>query len=140
MAMNGIIIAVVEMVLVFGLENKRPPLIYVSWGALLMALSFIVFNILPGMGSLAVISTLIVTFGEMIGMPFMNTYWIGRSTAQNRGQYAGLYTMAWSVAHVVGPWVAALVAERAGFTALWWCVGGLSVVAALGYRYLHSLR
>jgi predicted MFS family arabinose efflux permease len=137
MAANGLIIAAFEMVLIFKLEGKRAPLAYVPIGTLLVALSYIVFNLLPGTGWLAFFSMLIVTAGEMLSMPFMNSFWISRSTAQTRGQYAGLYTVAWSVAQVLSPAFGALLVEKGGFTVLWWVVGGIALLAAMGYRWLH---
>ena len=67
-------------------------------------------------------------------MPFMNSYWISRTQHNNRGQYAALYTMAWSAAQTLGPMGGAQLAEHAGFNTLWWVVGGLSMVAALAFK------
>ena len=43
-----------------------------------------------------------VTFGENFSMPFMNSLDKQNPTA-NRGEYAALYTMAWSAAQTLGP-------------------------------------
>jgi predicted MFS family arabinose efflux permease len=137
MAGNGILIALFEMVLVFRLEGRRHPLQYIPVGALLVALSFIIFNIIPGGVGVAIVSTVLVTAGEMCSMPFMNTYWLSRTNDGNRGQYAGLYTVAWAMAQVLGPATGAGFADRFGFTALWWAIGGIAVSASLGYWLLH---
>jgi predicted MFS family arabinose efflux permease len=81
---------------------------------------------------------IVITFAEMMAMPFMNSYWIGRSKLHNRGQYAALYTMAWSVAQTLGPMLGAQVAEKQGFKALWWIVSGLSLFTAFGFARLHK--
>ncbi len=49
-------------------------------------------------------------------MPFMNTYWIARTSHGNRGQYAALYTMAWSAAQTLGLMAGVQVAQVAGFS------------------------
>jgi MFS family permease len=77
-----------------------------------------------------------ITFGEILSMPFMNSYWITRTHSTNRGQYAALYTMAWSAAQTLGPMGGAQLAQYAGFNILWWVVGGLSLVAAFAFRKL----
>ena len=82
------------------------------------------------------INITLVTFGEILAMPFMNSYWISRTHYTNRGQYAALYTMAWSAAQTLGPMGGAQLAGHAGFTILWWAVGGLSIIAALAFRRL----
>lgn len=137
MAMNGILIALIEMVIVHQLEGKRSNLQYVVVGVVMVAASFMVFNIIPGGFWLAVLAMLIVTFGEMLSMPFMNSFWISRSTESNRGQYAGLYTICWSTAQVLGPATGGQIVQHFGFDTLWWFMGGLCIVASLGFRQLH---
>ncbi len=139
MAMNGVLIALVEMVIVFRLEGKKPYLVLITRGCLLIAASFLILNLPLASGLLvASLSTLLVTIGEMIAMPFMNSYYIARSNQHNRGQYAALYTMAWSAAQVIGSAAGTLAAYRFGFTNWWWMVGGLCALTALGYHWLHS--
>lgn len=137
MALNGMLIALFEMAIVFTLEQKGRYLRFIVVGVLLCGLSFVVFNLLPGAKSLAVVSTFIVTLGEMLSMPFMNTFWISRTNDGNRGQYAGLYTAAWSIAQVIGPYAGGQVAQHWGFSALRWCVGGASVLCASGFRWMQ---
>src|SRR6185503_4671726 len=98
--------------------------ILITAGVALVGLSFLTLNAPFAGAGLAFAMIVVVTFGEIFSMPFMNTYWIGRTQPSNRGQYAGLYTMAWSAAQCLGPLLGAQVAEHAGFTVLWWIVGG----------------
>jgi predicted MFS family arabinose efflux permease len=137
MAMNGILIALFEMVIIHNLEGKKHVLQYITIGVLFTGFSFVMFNILPGAGMLAIASMLIVTVGEVLSMPFMNTYWISRSSVNNRGQYAGLYTMCWSAAQVLGPSTGSQIAEHWGFNGLWWFIGIVCLISALGYRWLY---
>ena len=76
MALNGLIIAFTEMVLIHNLEGRRHILQYITLGVLMVGCSFMIFNILPGAECLAVASMLLMTFGEMFSMPSMNTYWV----------------------------------------------------------------
>src|SRR5678815_6100845 len=96
LALNGLIIVLVEMVLVFKLEGKRSPVHYISTGAFLIGLSYLVLN-LPMAGlSLALLAIIIITAGEMLMFPFINTFWVRRSNENNRGQYAALYTVSYT--------------------------------------------
>ena len=74
---------------------------------------------------------LILTFGEILAMPFMNAYWIGRTVQNNRGQYAALYSVAWASAQTVGPYAGSLVAEHSGYKMLWFIIGAICFL--LGY-------
>ena len=140
MAMNGIIIAATEMVLIHKLEGRRHIMQYITAGVLMIAFSFLMYNIFPAAVLVAIVSMLFLTFGEMFSMPFMNTYWVGRSINENRGQYAALFSISWSVAQVLGPGTGAQIADRFGFEVLWWVIGGLAVITALGYKLLERLR
>lgn len=141
LAMNGIIIALFEMVLVFKLEGRRPYLRLITYGTIIMALSFFVLNIqFMYSFSIAVLSMLLMTLAEMISMPFMNSYYISRSTEGNRGQYAGYYTMAWSAAQVIGSTSGTQIAYAIGFNNLWWIIGGICLLTAMGYQWLFSKR
>jgi predicted MFS family arabinose efflux permease len=134
MALNGIIIAVFEMVIVFRLEGRRPYLQLITYGTILTGLSYMALNLPLSSGlTVAIISTLLVTIGEMVAMPFMNSYYISRSNESNRGQYAALYTMAWSAAQVIGSSTGTQLAYRVGFNNLWWIVGGICMLTAAGY-------
>ena len=136
MAINGLIIALVEMILVYKLEGRRRSMVYIATGVALVGLSFCVLNI-PVYGTLIALTMIImVTFGEILSMPFMNSYWITRTHPSNRGQYAALYTMAWSAAQTLGPMGGAQVAEYLGFNVLWWMIGGLSLAAAFAFQKL----
>ena len=138
MTLNGLLITVLEMVLVFKLEGKKENLFYIFYGVTLVGLSYVLLNILPLSVFAAFFCMILTTMGEICSMPFLNSFWIGRTSLTNRGQYAGLYTIAWSVAQVIGPIGGSQVAEHAGFSVLWYMVGGVCVIAAIGFRYLQQ--
>lgn len=130
MALNGIIIGILEMIIVYKLEGRRNNLIYVSLGVFIIGLSFMMLNI-PGIGPwLCFAMICAISVGEILSLPFMNTFWISRTQAVNRGQYAALYTMAWSAAQTLGPIGGAQIAQHAGFNILWWVLGGLCIGAS----------
>ncbi|MCO5948278.1 MFS transporter [Mucilaginibacter flavidus] len=137
MALNGILIGVVEMVLIHNLEGRRHGLIYIVSGILITSLGFIMLIFLPAATASALIIVLLMTFGEMMSFPFMNTFWISRANDYNRGEYAALYSMSWSAAQVCAPVVGGVIISYGGFSLLWWALCGLSVVAAGGYYWLY---
>jgi predicted MFS family arabinose efflux permease len=140
MGFNGLMIAAFEMTLVFVLERRQKNNVYIMLGTMLVGFSFVMFNLFPGAETLVVCSTIVITIGEMLSMPFMNTFWISRTNSANRGQYAGLYTAAWSIAQVLGPYAGSRIAETQGFYTLWWVTGGLSVLTALGFLQLKPRK
>lgn len=139
MSVNGIIIALFEMVLVFKLEGKRPYLLLICWGTWMMGLSFALLNLPFANGLIvALITTVFITMAEMLSMPFMNSYYISRSSEKTRGQYAGLYTMAWSLAQVIGSSTGGTFAEKYGFTNLWILISIICAAAGCGFFLLYK--
>ncbi len=141
MAMNGIIIAFFEMVIVFRLEGTLPYLRLMMWGTLLMAVAYWMLNLPLQSGFMvALIAMLTITVAEILAMPFMNTWYIARTTPGNRGQYAALYTMAWSVAQIAGSLSGTSIAHAIGFNSLWWIIGAVCLITAWGYNYLEKRK
>lgn len=136
-ALNGLIITVIEMVLIFKLEGKRGKLYYISAGVLLCGLAYMMLNVFHMNAALAIVMIVLITFGEILSMPFMNSFWLVRTASHNRGQYAGLYTIAWSIAQTLGPFLGSQVADHAGFSLLWWIVTGLCIVSSAGFAVMH---
>ncbi|MBO9153911.1 MFS transporter [Chitinophaga sp. GCM10012297] len=136
MSVNGILIALIEMVLVYKLENKRPDVAYMSMGSILLGMAYLMFNILPPVYAVAFVYIVTFTAGEMLSMPFMNNFWIHRSKEHNRGQYAGLYTIAYCVATIAAPTLGAFTVERIGFDKWWYIVGGICLLASIGFRVM----
>jgi predicted MFS family arabinose efflux permease len=138
MALNGVLIAVVEMVMIHKLEGKRPGMVYIYGGVALGSIGYILLNILPPSMAAAVIVVIIITFSEMFAMPFMNAFWIGRTTPHNRGEYAALYSMSWSAAQIIAPFFGSNLIYYGGFTLLWWVLGAVSMLSAVGYYFMHN--
>lgn len=136
---NGVLIALFEMVIVFKLEGRRPYLILMSYGCILMGLAFLVLNIPFLTGAIIAIGCMaFITIAEMISMPFMNSFYIARSSERTRGSYAGMYTMGWSFAQVFGSSLGSLYAQKFGFFSLWFTVATICMVAAAGFYWLQK--
>jgi len=140
MAMNGLLIVGVEMLLISRIDGKKPPLYFVGVGILITAFAFSLLNILPALAWAAVISIMLISFGEMFSMPFMNTFWTSRSNENNRGEYAALYTISWSVAQIIGPLYGAFLIEYGGYSLFWWCICGICIISATGFFTLNLLN
>jgi predicted MFS family arabinose efflux permease len=140
LAVNGIIIAIVEMVLIYKLEGRRRNLDFIFIGIVMVGIAFLMLNI-PGMGPMLALSMItLLTFGEIFSMPFMNSFWISRTKPTNRGQYAALYTMAWSAAQTLGPLGGSQLAGHFGFKWLWFSAGALCLTVSLLIRRLREIE
>jgi predicted MFS family arabinose efflux permease len=137
MALNGGLIAATEMVLVHSLEGKRHGLVYITMGVLVAGIGYASLNLFPHDKAVAIFIIILITIGEMLSMPFMNTFWISRTNPFNRGEYAALYAMSWSTAQIFAPFFGSRLINYGGFELLWWVLGGVSLVATIGYLLMY---
>ena len=137
LASNGLIIALVEMILVYKLEKKGRTMHYMVYGSVLIAASFLLLSIAP-VFALVLLSMLIITFGEMLLFPFTNDFWVTRTNNFNRGQYAAVYTMTFALSHVLAPLFSSRIAMGIGFSGLFLIDFGLCLFAAFGFIWLRK--
>lgn len=139
MALNGLLIVVIEMVLVHKLDGKRHPLTYIGLGVLLTGFTFVGLNLLPHNAWVAVLIVIMITMGEIIAMPFMNSFWVSRTNNSNRGSYAAMYGMSWSAAQIVAPAIGSRIITNGGFNSLWWVFAGICLFTSTGYYLMKKL-
>ncbi len=131
LAMNGLLIFLLEMPIVHFLEKgKLDSLKIVIGGSFLLVLSFLVLNIAP-LILLAVVGIFLMTFGEMLGFPFSNSYALDRSKLGNQGAYMALYSMSFSMAHILGPNIGMQFSAQYGFESTWYLMAGICFIACL---------
>ncbi|RMD74587.1 MAG: MFS transporter [Bacteroidetes bacterium] len=141
MAGNGLLIVLLEMPLIYWLEQRFPAMGLMVGGAILIGLAYVGF-LLPLWHVLAVVWwVVLISVGEIINFPFSNTLAMERAPAHMRGQYMGLYTMMFSVSFILAPLAGTWIADHFGFGALWWTALLLSLASAAGlYRMWRSGR
>jgi MFS family permease len=125
---------------IYLLEGKKRIQVYMATGLVFCALAFLSLLLHENARWVSLLMILLITVGEIAAMPFMNTFWTLRSNEQNRGQYAALYTMAWGIAQVLGPYLCSHLAEAAGFEVMFGVLAGILLIAAIGFYNLPSAR
>ncbi len=139
LASNGLLIVLVEMVLVYKLEQHKKPIRFIIYGALLMGGSFLLLAIAP-IVALVVLSMVVITFGEMLLFPFTNDFWVSRTSSVNRGQYAAVYTMTFALAHVMAPLLSSKIAYTLGYPTLFIIDFLVCSLGAAGFLWLQKQK
>lgn len=139
MSLNGIMIFFLEMPIVGYFERKNVPKIkIVLWGALLMGLSFYTLLININIGIL-LLSLLFLTFGEMFCFPFSNSFAMGRAPRGQEGRYMALYTMTFSLAHILSAKTGMEIIDREGYNTNWIFMGTAGLLAVIALIFLQRL-
>lgn len=140
MAMNGLIIAIVEMPLIFVVEKRFRIPQMISVGTLLIGASYMLFNLFGPVAGMAFACMVLMTVGEMLSLPFVASMALNFSNDKNRGQYMALFTMTYSVAHIIAPNIGLQVAEHFGFSTLWYLIMGFCLLVWAGFTFLDRKR
>jgi predicted MFS family arabinose efflux permease len=133
MAMNGLLIALIEMPLIYLLERRVRATQIITIGTLMIGLTYLLFNWLGEMPWVAVSAMLMLTFGEILSLPFIATMAMNFTNKRNRGAYMGLFSITYSVSHIIAPNLGLQVVAFSGFGTLWYLLFAGSVLASAGF-------
>lgn len=137
LGLNGFLIFCFEMPLIKWLEDtNRSHLGLMVIGGILVGLSFVILN-LTGWTGILLIGMLLMTFGEMIFFPFSNAFAMKRAKKGSQGEYMGLYSIAFSISHIIGHNSGLQLVNAFGFDKTWVAI---TLLAALCVFLLFFLR
>lgn len=135
LAMNGLVVFIFEMIFIYLVGQKASLRKMIVSGVLLNGFSFLLLNWFDA-PIILYVSILLMSFAEILAMPFMATLTVQRSGENNRGGYMALYTMAYAVAHVLAPFLGTRIIANFGYDVLWWASGLVSVIAGIGFYFV----
>ena len=129
LGLNGLLIFLVEMPLIRFCEDRKFELHRILvFSVLLFALSFAVLNLFP-IAAFLWVGMVLMTVGEMLNFPFMNRFAYDRSDQGPPGAYMALFTISWSVAHIIGHTLGLNLIAAFGFEWTWWIFLGVLLLA-----------
>ncbi|MHC0445080.1 MDR family MFS transporter [Flavobacterium sp. 3-218] len=129
MTLNGLLIFSLEMPTVGFLERKAFPKIrIIIIGSFVMASSFFLLLINFWAGIL-VVSMVCISIGEVLTFPFSNAFALSRAPRGQEGRYMALYTMSFSLAHIISSKLGFEIITRFGYQINWLFMACIGVVA-----------
>jgi MFS family permease len=134
LAVNTVIIILVEVPLNTAMADWDHRY-SISLGALLVGAGFGALVFVTNI-PIAVATVVIWTFGEMILLPASSAFVSDISPRVQSGAYMGLYTMGFSVALAVGPWLGSTILDRYGPTAVWMGTFVCGCITALMFWFM----
>lgn len=137
-ALNGVIVFLVEMPLIFRIEGRRPNLEMVRIGVILYALGYASLLIPHFPWVAATCYIFMLSIGEIYVMPFSSNFTMKRSGVYNQGQYMAAYIMTYSFANTLAPLVGTQLIARFGFSTLWGIMVLFAGASFAGFRILSK--
>lgn len=137
MALNGVIVVLVEMPLITQLQKQNRPFFYIITGAVCIPVSFVFLAIGGHLLAFATLYIVVVSFSEILTMPFMMNFSLSRAGAARYGQYTALYSTAWGIANILAPFAGLQLAAEIGFKGMFYFIMALSLVVVAGFFFLN---
>lgn len=136
LALNGLIIVLAEMPIIKRMEGRFRKLAILQIGSVFIGISYVVYALVGIWALIPWVSIVLVTLGEIFSLPFANAVAQQRSSPWSRGSYMALYSASFSLAHIIAPSLGLQVAGRYGYEVVWWMLGGIALLALLGFRMM----
>lgn len=139
MTLNGLLIFALEMPIVGYLVRKNVSKIKILiWGSFLMAISFY-FLLLNFWAGMLVVAMIFISIGEIFAFPFANAFALSRATKGQEGRYMALYTMSFSLAHIISSKVGFEIIGNWGYQTNWFIMGSLGLSAVACCYWIQKL-
>ncbi|MBC6994374.1 MFS transporter [Neolewinella lacunae] len=141
LTINGLLIVAVEMPMLYVMDRRYRPITVMIIGAALIGGGYLLLPVgVTYYYFLVVVMLVTITFGEILYMPFTNTYVARHAPPARRGEYLGLLSASFSAGFVVGPLLGFSIAEHYGYGAAIYVCSGLAGVGALLLTTVNRLR
>jgi predicted MFS family arabinose efflux permease len=137
MGLNGLLVALVEMLIIYKVDGKFDRLQLIGFGCFLLVINYLVYIYFTAY-SWMLVGIIFGTFSEIFAMPFMNTFSVERAKSHNQGQYSAVYAMSWPVAQIGSSLLGTQIIAKFGYHVLILFLGGLAVVSTAGFYYLAA--
>ena len=84
----------------------------------------------------AALTVAVWTFGEMLSMPLLGSLIALRAGVGSQGRYMGLFSFAFSLSMILGPYIGTSVYSRFGPDSLWYGCGGIGCLLFVAFSLL----
>ncbi len=138
LALNGLLVVIIEMPLITALEKKKKIFPYIIIGVFCLPVSFAILSLGGGIMAMAIFYTLFITMSEIFAMPFMFNYAISRPPKERQGQYGALYSISFGLANIGAPALGLGLAGKYGFNNMFIFLILMSILVAIGFGMLSK--
>ena len=139
LSLNGLLVFLFEMPIVSIVERKKINKIkIIAYGALCVSLGYFVL-LLDFWVPILVLSIIFLSFGEILAFPFSNAVALNRAAKGQEGQYMGLFTMSFSLAHIACSKTGLDIIAHFGYQSNWIFMGTLGILAVFCCIWLNRM-
>ena len=116
--------------------RKYPPFLMMGAATFFYLIGFTMYGFVATI-PLFVVAMVIITIGEMVGMPTSNVLAASFAPEEMRARYMAVFGLTWTVPSMIGPWAAGLIFDNFNPNYVWYIGGVLCVIAMFAFYVLH---
>lgn len=136
LSLNAVMVVVMQFWVTRQISGYRSMLL-MFFGNILYAIGFGMYGFV-GTYSLFLLAMAIITIGEMISSPIMQSI-IARLAPQHmRGRYMAVFNLSYGTANAIGPLAAGIIMDNYDPNWVWYAGGIICTVSALGYLLMQK--
>ncbi len=136
LSINAIMVVVLQFWITHKLE-KYKPMLMLAIGTFLYAIGFSMYGFVQGF-VLFVTAMVIITIGEMVVSPFMQSIVASFAPEEMRGRYMAISGLSWGLAYTIGPYFAGLILDSSNPSLLWYVSGFIGIIATVCFLLLNK--
>ena len=116
--------------------KRYPPFLMMAAATFFYMIGFTMYGFVATV-PLFIVAMIIITVGEMIGMPTSNSLAAAFAPEDKRARYMAVFGLTWAIPSMIGPWAAGLIMDNYNPNYVWYIGGVLCVFAILAFLLLH---
>ncbi|MHB8807717.1 MAG: MDR family MFS transporter [Anaerolineaceae bacterium] len=136
LSLNAIMVVFMQFWITRKISGYRPMLL-MFFGNILYAIGFSMYGFV-GSYPLFLLAMAIITIGEMISSPILQTIIARLAPEQMRGRYMAVFNLSFGAANAVGPLAAGIIMDNYNPNWVWYIGGIICSVSAVGYLFMQT--
>ena len=128
---NGLLVFLLEMPLVYQIEQSNKYFRPMAWGAVLIGLGYLSLMVFGNPLIAIILYSLLVAVGEVINFPLIPSLSMRRADEDNQGKYMGVVSMMFAMAFMLAPVSGLPVIEYVGYQNYWLIATSFSLVSGI---------
>lgn len=116
--------------------KKYPPFLMMLTATFFYMIGFGMYGFVATI-PLFIVAMVIITIGEMVGMPTSNVLAASFAPEEMRARYMAVFGLTWMVPSMIGPWAAGLIFDNFNPNYVWYISIVLCLIAMLAFYFLH---
>ena len=137
LTLNAIMVVLFQFWITRKISGYKPMLVMAA-GNILYAIGFSMYG-LVGSYTLFLLAMIIITIGEMISSPILQSLVADIAPSDMRGRYMAVFNLSFGTAMAVGPLAAGIIMDNYNPDWVWYIGGLICVFSALGYLLMQLL-